>query len=47
MVRVNLEQTYYGTQIILLCLKGLVTVASQGADGPESPCHQYYFNIKP
>ncbi len=45
MNRTSLVDYRSGRQIILLCLTVFVTFTSQGADGPESSCHQYYPNI--
>ena len=45
MTRVNLQPLYYGKNIVPLFLLSLVTLAAQGADGPASPCHQFYPNV--
>ena len=45
MARVNLQQPGYGKKIVSLFLMSLVALASHGADGPASPCHQFYPNI--
>ncbi len=45
MARVNLQQLCCARKIMPLLLAGLVVTAAYGADGPASPCHQFYPNI--
>ena len=45
MAGVNLQKLCCVRKIMALFLTSLVAITSHGADGPVSPCHQFYPNI--